>query len=1543
MKLYRVIAKALMALVVTAVCGIVPSTASAIDETKVPHYFGPYPNWALSPLPATDANGAVVPGTGIRKFVDGLPGLGASSANNLGQYLPVAVPDTTTYPGSDYYEIAVVQYRLKMHSDLPATLLRGYVQLSTTNVPGARAPLSNALVNGGSVPISSYTGVTAPNYLGPVIAATKNRPVRILFRNLLPAGANGDLFLPVDSTFMGAGMGMMMESYDVTPTTGGSYDDAARNPVCSKSPKDPMCFTDNRVVVHLHGGTTPWISDGTPHQWITPGDETTQWTKGESVVNVPDMPNPGPGAVTLYYTNQQSARLMFYHDHAWGTTRLNVYAGAAAGYEITDDTEKALVSSGVIPGANDTIPLIIQDRTFVPTDDQILKSDPAKGKYAQDPTWDKSRWGGFGNLWYHHVYMPAQNPDDPTGLSPYGRWMYGPWFWPPSAGAKYGPIRNPRYNMDPATNFTTQLAKPCNLDDQATWQYQVDPFCEPEMIPGTPNISAGMEQFNDTPIVNGTAYPTTTLEPKPYRLRILNAANDRSFNLQLYVADSSTASSAQNAKGEPIGGTEVALKASELAAAQDDPNVFPTPDTTLSPAGPSWIQIASEGGFLPAPAVIPPQPTTFIIDPTRFDFGNVDKHSLVLAPAERADVIVDFSKYAGKTLILYNDAPAAYPARIASYDYYTGAPDLSPVGAPGVLPGYGPNTRTIMQIKVNAGSGTPFNMTALTQAFAHKANNTGVFESGQHPIIVGQAAYNSAYGTSFASASNCNAPGSTKTSCDGLARISEQGGDLFGFNTLANPTVKMQIPLEPKTVHDEMNSATFDDYGRMTANMGVETVPASTGNQNINLMPYIFPPTEVIDASNLPRTDSMTPLGTKPDGTQIWKITHNGVDTHPLHFHLYDVQVINRVTWDNIIMQPDPNELGWKDTVRVSPLEDTIVALRPVIPVLPFDLPNSVRLLDPTRPDGAPIALASVVDVANLGLIPVSNPDGEPIDLYNHKVNFGAEYVWHCHILSHEEMDMMRPIAVALPPVAPANLTAAPAGTTGNRHVIISWADKSLSETAFEIERAKSAAGPWSLLATVQSTTGPTNTSTLSYTDDLGSDTTGYVYRVRAINVVGDTWNYAAPGTNELVSGGFPTTTAASAYSNVSVLQVPEATGASATFSVPSPQLIGTTVKITGAGQGGTGTYEYKYYVRATGGTFQLLRDWSTSNVYNWNTTGLTAGTYTLQVDVRSLGSTSMYGAWTNYSYTLNVPEATGASATFSVPSPQVIGTTVKITGAGQGGTGTYEYKYYVKSAVGTFQLLRDWSTSNVYNWNTTGLTAGTYTLQVDVRSLGSTSMYGAWTNYSYTVKVYSFNVPEATGASATFSVPSPQLAGTTVKITGAGQGGTGTYEYKYYVKSAGGTFQLLRDWSTSNVYNWNTTGLTAGTYTLQVDVRSLGSTSMYGASTNYSYTVKVSLVNVPEATAASATFSVPSPQSAGTTVKITGAGQGGTGTYEYKYYVKSAGGTFQLLRDWSTSNVYNWNTTGLTAGTYTLQVDVRSVGSTSMYGAWTNYSYAIK
>ena len=438
-----------------------------------------------------DAAGAGYLTKGMRKFVDALPGTCTPPAcpSTAGEkFIPNAVPAQKKYADqtgqlieADEYVIGLVQYRTKFSSDLPGvgSLVRGYVQLETPDNASVSqgVALENELMDGTKVPVvGGYKGVTAPQYLGPFINATKNRPVRIVFRNLLPTGAGGNLYLPTDSTLMGAGV---TPETMMAPQENGTVLDQVRSPECSKTPKPASCFKDNRATLHFHGGITPWISDGTPHQWITPANETTSWPQGVSVQNVPDMKDlsgevtcaaKDDGCETFFYTNQQSARLMWIHDHSWGVTRLNVYAGEATGYTIADDTEKKLIADGVIPGADATMPLIVQDKTFVPGDEQLKDTVDVDGniiRYGQDPTWNSNRMGKAGDLWYHHVYMPAQNPADPSGMSAYGRWMYGPWFWPPASGTKYGPIDNPYYSAA------------CKLDVPSTWTYQTDPFCEP--------------------------------------------------------------------------------------------------------------------------------------------------------------------------------------------------------------------------------------------------------------------------------------------------------------------------------------------------------------------------------------------------------------------------------------------------------------------------------------------------------------------------------------------------------------------------------------------------------------------------------------------------------------------------------------------------------------------------------------------------------------------------------------------------------------------------------------------------------------------------------------------------------------------------------------------------------------------------------------------------------------------------------------------------------------------------------------------------------
>ena len=214
----------------------------------------------------------------LTKFIDQLPGLGPTGNNSLGQFIPVAVADTTAFPGSDYYVIALVEFKEQMHSELPATTLRGYVQIVPAGWTGtdllgndytavalttANGLTQNIMING-----TQAYGSSKPYYLGPAIVATGalrgagGTPVRIKFYNLLPTGSGGALFLPVDPTVMGSG---------------GYTADYLGNPSVGN-------FTQNRATVHLHGNNSVWISVGTPHQWITPAGENTTYPQGVSVV-----------------------------------------------------------------------------------------------------------------------------------------------------------------------------------------------------------------------------------------------------------------------------------------------------------------------------------------------------------------------------------------------------------------------------------------------------------------------------------------------------------------------------------------------------------------------------------------------------------------------------------------------------------------------------------------------------------------------------------------------------------------------------------------------------------------------------------------------------------------------------------------------------------------------------------------------------------------------------------------------------------------------------------------------------------------------------------------------------------------------------------------------------------------------------------------------------------------------------------------------------------------------------------------------------------
>jgi FtsP/CotA-like multicopper oxidase with cupredoxin domain len=1132
-------------------------------------------------------------GKALRKFVDKLPGIpgltpanvggAAFGANALGQYIPLAKPEKWIDPNGvttadDYYEIAAVEFSEKMHSDLPkATRLRGYVQLSTATNPGKKIPLAYpngtmitdlAKVDFVSNPTGQVYAYDNPHHLGPIITSAKGTAVRVKFTNYLPVGAGGELFVPVDTTLTGAGMG----PDGITP------------------------YTQNRANIHLVGGQAPWVSAGTPHQWVAPVGETTPWTKGASAQNVPDMLDPGTGSTTLYFPNDMSARFTFMQDRTSGLTRLNSYAGLEAGYLVTDSAEAALVASGAIP--LDQIPLIIEDKTFVPANIG-----------QQDAKWDTTHWGQPGDLWFPHVYEPNQDPTSIDGTNPVGRWDFGPLFWP---------------------IFPAKDALPTGKYGDASF---------------TP------EAFHDTPVINGTAYPTLTVDPKAYRLRILNASNDRYINLGLYRADPTANIAPQlDANGNPIlnnnGGrmyftdTEVKMVPAVGDAAGNpvgwvttnplypdgvqmplpqypslktninaepsgparrwpvDGRIGGAPDPTM--AGPDFIVIGNDGGLLPNPVDIPAQPITYEANRRSITVGNIYGYGLLLGPAERSDAIVDFSAYAGKTLILYNDAPAPAPFNDVRDDYFTGGPDQTNTGGSyGTKPGYGPNTRTMMQIVVSKSNpAAAYNPAALVTGLP------AAYALSQPTPIVPAMAYNAAFGTNdtdiYAHVATGSAAQPTldfSTSLNGVVNLNgltlvTSGGQVGGagnptpgsgtgydplkppvvvFNNTVNgmnclsangttasatavvdpgtrqvtqianfnggqgytcaPTVTFSNPLGTSGVGAQVtvNSTNmsklkvftkaeqelFDNHGRYNATGGVE-LPMTNGIVQTTVpLNYMDSATETI----------------KDGEVQVWKLVDNGLWTNSMHFNMVDVQLINRVGWDGTVKAPSTNEVGWKDTLRLNPLEDVIVAMRAKRPQVPFGQPQSQRLLDPSKPvntanypvppalPGTGVQYASGLGftvAAGLGTL----KDPVVIATRNVSANFDNEFAWGAAILSHAENDLTRPIVYQPTVLAPAAPTALAKSANG---LALTWVDPTptgqvaplpgvaatlanvQNEIGFTIQRASYAADGVTL-ASGYSQVGAVPANVTSFADPaLLVPNTKYSYIVSAWNTAGST------------------------------------------------------------------------------------------------------------------------------------------------------------------------------------------------------------------------------------------------------------------------------------------------------------------------------------------------------------------------------------------------------------------------------------------------------
>jgi spore coat protein A, manganese oxidase len=162
------------------------------------------------------------------------------------------------------------------------------------------------------LPMTTTWGYGGASYLGPTFEAMRNVPMTVQATNQL--GAH-----PLD-------FAIDLNLHGTVPTD----------------------LTHPRASLHLHGGNTPPSSDGHPEDTFMPGQ-----------------------VHPYFYNNNQEAANLWYHDHALGITRLNVYAGLAGAYWLRDQFDTGAPDNPIgLPSGQYEIPLVVQDKLF-DTDGQL--------------------------------------------------------------------------------------------------------------------------------------------------------------------------------------------------------------------------------------------------------------------------------------------------------------------------------------------------------------------------------------------------------------------------------------------------------------------------------------------------------------------------------------------------------------------------------------------------------------------------------------------------------------------------------------------------------------------------------------------------------------------------------------------------------------------------------------------------------------------------------------------------------------------------------------------------------------------------------------------------------------------------------------------------------------------------------------------------------------------------------------------------------------------------------------------------------------------
>ena len=359
------------------------------------------------------------------------------------------------------------------------------------------------------------------------------------------------------------------------------------------------------IVTHVHGAHVGPESDGYPEAWWLPraNDIPPGYATQGTLVNhytTPTNSPARPGVASFRYPNTQPSATIWYHDHALGMTRNNVYAGPAGFWLIRepDGGETGLVS-GILPGPAPAPNENVVTVNF-PMNPPAGLPAGAREKYREIPIAIQDRsFNADGSLFYpaNRAFFEGLG-DGQT----------------PSVPGNIGAGLNIDFNQ-----ATSDIA----------------PIWNPEA-------------FFNVMVVNGVSWPELEVAPAIYRFRLLNGCNSRFLNLSLKPVD-------------PVTGLPITLRITQTYTL---PNGKVKTKTNVKLTELPFYQIGAEQSLLPNVVMVQTGFATVLPGngtiPNPLTKAPSKDQALLMGLAERADVLVDFRSLPNGTVIqMFNTAPDA--------------------------------------------------------------------------------------------------------------------------------------------------------------------------------------------------------------------------------------------------------------------------------------------------------------------------------------------------------------------------------------------------------------------------------------------------------------------------------------------------------------------------------------------------------------------------------------------------------------------------------------------------------------------------------------------------------------------------------------------------------------------------------------------------------------------------------------------------------------------------------------------------------------------